>query len=84
MLTGGLSSRLADLVPPEDVAQRRAQGLDATIYGVSATAGPALVAGVSGWASPTLAVLALCGMALLSAVVVQTLPRAPARSSMSG
>ena len=49
MLTGGLSSRCADLVPPEEVAQRRALGMDATIYGVAATAGPALVALINGW-----------------------------------
>jgi MFS family permease len=81
MLTGGLSSRLADLVPPHERAQRRAQGLDAAVYGVAATAGPALVASLSGWASPATAVLTLCGMALVSALVVQTLPRVPARDT---
>lgn len=74
MLIGGLSSRLAELVPPDEVAQRRAQGLDATIYGVAATAGPAVVAGLSGWWSPTAALLVLCGLGLGSAVVVQLLP----------
>lgn len=76
MLTGGLSSRLAELVPPDETAQRRAQGLDATVYGVAATAGPALVAALSGWWSPVPAVLTLCGLALVSALVAQTLPRA--------
>ena len=75
LLVGGLSSRLADLVPADEVAQRRAQGLDATVYGVAATAGPALVAALGGWFSPTAAVLALCALALVSAVVVQLLPR---------
>ncbi len=74
-LVGGLSSRLADLVPADELAQRRAQGLDATVYGVAATAGPALVAALSGWWSPVLAVGALCWLALASAVVVQLLPR---------
>ena len=80
MLTGGLSSRLAELVPPDEVTQRRAQGLDATVYGVAATAGPALVAGLSGWWSPLVAVLTLGGLALVSAVLVQTLPPAAART----
>ena len=78
LLAGGLSSRLAALVPPDEVAQRRAQGLDATVYGVSATAGPALVAALGGWWSPTAAVGVLCGCAAVSAAVVQLLPR-PAR-----
>jgi MFS family permease len=74
MLTGGLSSRLAELVADDEVTQRRAQGFDATSYGVAATAGPALVAALSGWWSPTAAVLTLCALALLSAVGVQLLP----------
>ena len=76
MLIGGLSSRLAELVPDEEVAQRRAQGLDATVYGVAATAGPALVAALGGWWSPAAAVTTLCALALGSAVVVQLLPPA--------
>lgn len=79
LLTGGLSSRLADLVPTDDLAQRRAQGLDATVYGIAGTAGPALVAALSGWVSPAVALLTLCGFAPLSAVLVQTLPSAPTR-----
>ncbi|GAA3552647.1 MFS transporter [Microlunatus spumicola] len=74
-LVGGLSSRLAALVPADEVAQRRAQGLDATIYGVAATAGPAVVAALGGWWSPSAAVTVLGGLALVSAVVVQLLPR---------
>ena len=79
LLTGGLSSRLADLVPADEVAQRRAQGLDATTYGVAATAGPALVAALGGWWTATTAVLVLCLVALATAVVVQLLPRPVAR-----
>lgn len=79
LLTGGLSSRLADLVPADDLAQRRAQGLDATVYGVAGTAGPAVVAALSGWASAEIALFTLCGLAVLSAVLVQTLPGAAPR-----
>jgi len=79
LLTGGLSSRLTDLVPSDDLAQRRAQGLDATVYGVAGTTGPALVAALSGLVPPGGALLTLCGLAVLSAGLVQTLPKAPAR-----
>jgi MFS family permease len=79
LLTGGLSSRLADLVPPDDLAQRRAQGLDATVYGVAGTAGPALVAALSGWVSPEVALFTLCGLAVVSAVLLRALPSLPAR-----
>jgi MFS family permease len=84
MLVGGLSSRLAELVPSDEVAQRRAQGLDATVYGVAATAGPALVAALSGWWSPTAAVVTLAGLAVVSAVAVQLLPTPapPTRSAV--
>jgi MFS family permease len=79
LLTGGLSSRLADLVPPDDLAQRRAQGLDATVYGVAGTAGPALVAALSGWLSAEVALFTLCGLAVVSAVLVRALPSVRAR-----
>lgn len=79
LLTGGLSSRLADLVPADDLAQRRVEGLDATVYGLAGTAGPALVAAISGSISPAVALFTLCSLAVLSAVIVQTLPKAPPR-----
>src|SRR5690349_5177586 len=47
LLTGGLSSRLAALAPPQEKAQRRAQGLDALSYGIGGTAGPAAVAALA-------------------------------------
>src|SRR4051794_17811275 len=43
LLTGGLSSRLASLVRPEELAQRRAQGWDAVTYGIGGSLGPAAV-----------------------------------------
>jgi MFS family permease len=79
MLIGGLSSRLAELVPADEDAQRRAQGLDATVYGVAATAGPAVVAGLSAWWWPTAALLTLCALGLGSAALVQLLPPAQDR-----
>ncbi|WP_157719861.1 MFS transporter [Microlunatus sagamiharensis] len=79
MLTGGLSSRLADLAGAGERAQRRAQGLDATSYGVAATAGPTLVAALAGWLSPASALACLAGLGLVSAALAQTLPPVPAR-----
>jgi hypothetical protein len=74
LLTGGLSSRLAELVPEEERAQRRAQGLDAATYGLAGTAGPALVAAVAAWWSPLAAVLTLAGLALVAAGLVLLIP----------
>lgn len=47
LLTGGLSSRLAGLVSPDEPAQRRAQGWDAVTYGIGGSAGPAAVAALA-------------------------------------
>lgn len=79
LLTGGLSSRLTDLVSSDDLAQRRALGMDATVYGVAGTVGPGLVAALASWLSPASALFALGGLAALSAVLGQALPRAPSR-----
>ncbi|SEQ43565.1 MFS transporter [Microlunatus flavus] len=79
LLTGGLSSRLADLVPDDERSQRRAQGLDATTYGVAATAGPSLVAALAGWWSAPAAVVCLAGLGVVAALLVQTLPPRPRR-----
>jgi hypothetical protein len=85
LLTGGLSSRLAGLVRPDQAAQRRAQGWDAVSYGIGGSAGPAAVAALAGAAGPVPAMLMLSGAALLAAVVTATLPAGntapvPARS----
>lgn len=80
LLTGGLSSRLADLVPSADRSQRRAQGLDATTYGLAGTVGPALAAAVAAVASPLAALLTLAGSALIAGGLVLTLP-IPSRST---
>lgn len=77
LLTGGLSSRLADLVPGDERAQRRAQGLDAATYGLAGTAGPALVAGVAAGVSAFAALLVLAGLAVAAAALVMTLPALP-------
>lgn len=74
LLTGGLSSRLAGLAGPDEVAQRRAQGLDAVSYGIGGSAGPAAVAALAAAADPLVAMLALSFAAILAAAIVLALP----------
>lgn len=75
LLTGGLSSRLADLVSPDPRAQRRAEGADTTTYSLAAVAGPATVAGLSAIGSPLAGLLTIAAMSVVAAAVVVTLPR---------
>ncbi|ADI12739.1 hypothetical protein SBI_09621 [Streptomyces bingchenggensis BCW-1] len=77
LLTGGISSRLAGLVGPGLRTQRRAQGWDVATYGIGGTAGPSVVAALSGWATPTSAALALAVGAALAAGCVLLLPYTP-------
>jgi len=81
LLTGGFSSRLPALVRVDQRSQRRAQGWDATTYGVGGTVGPAAAAAVSGVASPMIAILAVAAAALLAAVLTMTLPRVSTRGA---
>ncbi|MEU7841958.1 MFS transporter [Micromonospora sp. NPDC049114] len=80
LLTGGLSSRLAGLLDPDERAQRRGQGWDTVTYGVGGSAGPAAVAALAALAGPRPALVGLGAATLLAAALVGTLPaRAPAR-----
>ncbi|MFF6953048.1 MFS transporter [Streptomyces iakyrus] len=74
LLTGGISSRLPAIVGPRLHTQRRAQGWDVATYGIGGTAGPSLVAALSGWVSPTAAALALAMGAATAAGSVLLLP----------
>jgi MFS family permease len=73
LLTGGLSSRLAGLVEPDERSQGRAQGWDAVTYGIGGSAGPAVVAAVAAAASPRVAMGMLTAASLLAAVLTLTL-----------
>jgi hypothetical protein len=77
LLTGGLSSRLAGLVPGDERSQRRAQGADAVTYGIGGSAGPAAVAALAAATGATGAMLVLAAAAALGGLVVLTLPRSP-------
>ncbi|WP_405425556.1 MFS transporter [Micromonospora sp. NBC_00617] len=80
LLTGGLSSRLAALLAPDERAQRRGQGWDAVTYGVGGSAVPALVAVLAAVAGPRMSLLGLAAATVVAAVLVGTLPaRVPGR-----
>lgn len=81
LLTGGFSSRLPALVRADQRSQRRAQGWDATTYGVGGTVGPAAAAAVAGVASPMIAILAVAAAGLLAAALTMTLPQVSAHGA---
>jgi MFS family permease len=74
LLTGGLSSRLAALVGPDQRSQRRAQGWDSVSYGIGGSAGPAAVAALATVATAQVSMAMLGAAAILAAVLVLTLP----------
>lgn len=77
LLTGGMSSRVADLTGPNQRSRRRGEGLDLLSYGVSSTAGPAGVAALASLFDALTALLALSTAACVAAFVVLTLPATP-------
>jgi hypothetical protein len=74
LLTGGLSSQLAALAPPDEHAQRRAQGLDSLSYGVRGTVGPAAVASLAALTGARMSMVILAAAAVAAAVLIRTLP----------
>lgn len=82
LLTGGISSRLPAIAGPDRRRQRRAQGWDVATYGLAGTLGPALVAVLSAWSSPTVGALVLAGLTFIAAAFVRLLPFAPAPGSV--
>ena len=73
-LTGGLTSQLSGVVNSDFLP--RAFGIDSLTYNVSGIAGPALVAVISGFASPATALVALGALAASGGVVIACLPLA--------
>ena len=71
-LTGALTSRLASLVPEPSLP--RAFGLDSLGYNIAGIGGPALAGLLGGFATPTVATLALAGAAGCGAALLVTLP----------
>ncbi|MCK1796631.1 MFS transporter [Streptomyces sp. XM4193] len=72
VVSGGLSSLLADLVPPERLG--RAYGLDAAVYNAASVGGPAAATVVAVTSSPAYALVALAGSAALAALLALRLP----------
>jgi hypothetical protein len=84
LVTGGLSSRLAFVVGQGERALRRAEGWDATTYGLAGTVGPAVVLALTGLGSATGALIVLGCTALVAAVLVATLPAGVQRDGGEG
>jgi MFS family permease len=73
-LTGGLTSQLSGVVNNDFLP--RAFGIDSLTYNVSGIAGPALVAVISGFASPAASLVALGAVAATGGAVIAGLPLA--------
>jgi Major Facilitator Superfamily len=71
-LTGGLTSQLSGVVSNEFLP--RAFGIDSLTYNVSGVVGPALVAVLSGFSSPSTALVALAVIGAIGGVVIAGLP----------
>jgi hypothetical protein len=81
-LTGGLTSQLSYVVGLEFLP--RAFGIDALTYNVSGIVGPALVAVISGFASPGAALAALGAIAAAGGVMISCLPLTGRRLPKNG
>jgi MFS family permease len=81
-LTGGLTSQLPKAVSRQSLP--RAFGIDSLTYNVSGIVGPALVAVVSGLASPAAALGTLGAICSIGAVVIAALPLEGRRSAFPG
>ncbi|MFC8734521.1 MFS transporter [Luteimicrobium sp. NPDC057192] len=90
-LTGGLTSRLADLVPGRRLP--RTYGVDSLTYNVSAVAGPAVAAAIGSLWGAAVATLVLAACCAAGAAFVVALPaspsaeragRTPSRAAVSG
>lgn len=75
LLTGGISSRLPSIVGADQRSQRSAQGWDVATYGLGGTLGPSLVASLSAWYSPPVALYLLAAGTTLAAFFIMRLPR---------
>jgi MFS family permease len=84
VVSGGLSGLLATLVPEPERA--RAYGLDAAVFNIAWTAGPALVAVLAAAGSPALATAVLAASAVAAALLAAGLRAPPAarRAEVTG
>lgn len=86
LLTGGLSSLLAPLMPGPRRKQRRAESWDALTYGIGGTLGPAAVAAAAAALSAGFALAALSAASFAAAPLMLALPKPalPERAEPSG
>ncbi|MEJ8304524.1 hypothetical protein [Saccharibacillus sacchari] len=86
LLTGGLSSLLAPLMPGQELRQRRAESWDALTYGIGGTLGPAAVAAAAAALSAGFALTALSAASFAAAPLLLALPKAarPERGEPAG
>jgi len=75
LLTGGLSSLLAPLMPGPERKQRRAESWDALTYGIGGTLGPAAVAAAAAALSAGFALAALSAASFAAAPLMMALPK---------
>jgi MFS family permease len=80
LITGGLSTQSVARRAGRVAGARRAEALDAATYGLGATVGPVVVAGMVALLSPLAAIVALGAVALLAAGGALILPEAEADS----
>src|SRR5450755_1511435 len=76
-LTGGWTSRLPDVLPPDRLP--RGYSLDAATFSAAALAGPALAGLVAAAAGPRWAITAVTVLLLLATPAAWRLPRSPVR-----
>ncbi|MEU4603753.1 MFS transporter [Kribbella sp. NPDC023972] len=76
LLTGGMSSRVADLTGPDQRTRRRGEGLDLLSFSVASVAGPAGVAALAAVTDPRVALVSLGAAAIVAAFITLTLPPA--------
>lgn len=83
VVTGGLSSLIATLVPA-GARRDRAYALDAAVYSAASVAGPAAVGVVAALASPGAATMVLGGAAAIAAALAAGVPYGRAAQAAAG
>jgi MFS family permease len=74
LLTGGMSSRVAELTGPDQRSRRRGEGLDLLSFSVAGVAGPGGVAALAAVTDPLVALVSLGAAAVFAAFLTLTLP----------
>ncbi|MEA5101620.1 MFS transporter [Pantoea sp. S18] len=81
LLTGGISTHLPAIAGRSRDDQRRVHGWDVATYGLGGTVGPALVAALAAWFSPSAALYTLAGATAMAAYFILRIPVPSAASA---